>query len=314
MRLPEREEFERARERLSGVIVRTPLVPLADDEPGSEIWLKPETLQPEQSFKLRGVFNAVAALDHEVRARGLCTVSAGNTARALAWSARWFGVRARSFMPDTAPRNKIDAVRRLGGEPVLVPPAELFLLLDAHGRPGEGQAFIHPWTNRDVQLGHGTIGLELAADLPHADTLFVPVGGGGLVAGVAAACRAAGLAVRIVGVEPEACPKLLASLREGRPVTVECRATLCDGVAVPRLADEMLPLLRELVDEVLPVPEAAVAVAVRRLALRDGLVVEGAGALALAAALATPARQRGRTVCLLTGGSIERQTLLELLA
>jgi threonine dehydratase len=314
MILPVREEFERARERLAGVIVRTPLVPLADDEPDSEIWLKPETLQPVKSFKLRGVFAAASALDHEVRARGLSTVSAGNTAQALAWTARWFGVRCRSLMPETAPQTKIDAVRRLGGEPVLVPPAELFRFLRERGWEREVQAFIHPWTDRNLMIGHGTIGLELAEDLPRADTIYVPVGGGGLIAGVAAACRVAGLLARVVGVEPQTCPKLQESLRLGRPADVDCRTALCDGVAVPRIADEMFPLLRELVAEVLLVPEADVAAAIRRLALQDRLIVEGAGALALAAALATPPRLRGRTVCLLTGGSIDREKLLGLLA
>ncbi|MEE9295151.1 MAG: pyridoxal-phosphate dependent enzyme, partial [Phycisphaerae bacterium] len=116
-----------------------------------------------------------------IRARGLSTVSAGNTAQALAWCGRYFGVPTRSIMPDTAPRTKIDAVRNYGGEPVLVPMAEVFRFLKERLWEREPYAFIHPWTNHDVMIGHGTIGLEIVADLPEVDTVFVPVGGGGLI-------------------------------------------------------------------------------------------------------------------------------------
>jgi len=309
---PTLDEFRAAAERLRGVCVRTPLVPLHEDEPRPRLWLKVETHQPVGSFKLRGVYNAVAQLDPAARGRGLSTVSAGNTAQALAWCGLELGVPARSRMPDTAPQTKIDAVRRYGGEPVLVPAAELFRFLAERGWEHEPYAFIHPWIDRDLRIGHGTMALEILADLPEVEAVYVPVGGGGLIAGVGTALKLLAPRVRVVAVEPTTCAALHASLEAGRPARVACK-TMCDGVAVPYITDEMFPILREVVDDVRLVPEAAVRASIRRLALRDRLVVEGAGALALAAALADPAAPAGRTVCLVTGGSIDTATLVDIL-
>lgn len=305
-------EVERAASRLREIVVHTPLVPLHDHRGRHDILLKPETLQPVTNFKIRGVFNAVAALSAQERARGLGTVSAGNTAQALAWTGRWFGVAARSLMPDSAPQTKIEAVRRYGGRPVLVPAAELFRYLREHGWSGEPYAFIHPWTNRDLMIGHATIGLEILADLPDVDTVYVPVGGGGLIGGVGSALKAHGRSVRVIAVEPEGCPALHESLRRGEPASVECR-TMCDGVAVPYITDEMFPLLREIVDGVVLVAEDAVKATIRRLALGNRLIVEGSAALPVAAALATPEKERGTSVCVVTGGSIDTATLLAIL-
>ena len=153
---PTLAEIERAADRLRDVIVRTPLLPLHDFSGPGDVLLKLETLQPVTNFKIRGVYNAAAVLPVEERSRGLSTVSAGNTAQALAWTGRHLGVPARSLMPDTAPRTKIDAVRRYGGEPVLVPTEEVFRFLRERGWEKEPFAFIHPWTNRDLMIGHGT--------------------------------------------------------------------------------------------------------------------------------------------------------------
>jgi threonine dehydratase len=301
-----------AAERIRGVAQHTPLVPLHSHDARRDILLKLEVHQPVASFKIRGVFNAVATLTATQRQRGLSTVSAGNTAQALAWSARHFGVAARSLMPDTAPRSKIEAVRAYGGEPILVPVEELFRYLQEHGWEEEPHAFIHPWTNPAVMTGHGSIGLEIVADCPDVETVFVPVGGGGLIAGVGSALKALRPAVRVIGVEPEGCAALHASFEAGKPASVDCH-TMCDGVAVPYITDEMFPLLRELVDEVVRVSESAVASAIRRLAFRNKLVVEGSGALPLAAALATPTRARGKSVCVLTGGNLDAEKLLAIL-
>jgi len=309
---PTLDEFRAAAERLRGVSVRTPLVPLHEDEPQRRVWLKVETHQPIGSFKIRGVYNAVARLAPEARGRGLSTVSAGNTAQALAWCGLRFGVRARSLMPDTAPQTKIAAVLRHGGEPVLVPATELFRFLAERGWDREPYAFVHPWTDRDLRIGHGTIALEILDDLPGVEAVYVPVGGGGLIGGVGAALKLLAPSVRVVAVEPTGCAALHASLEAGRPARVECK-TMCDGVAVPYITEEMFPVLREVVDEVRLVPDLAVRATIRRLALRDRLVVEAAGALAVAAALADPAAPPGRTVCLVTGGSIDTATLVDIL-
>ena len=311
-RRPTLEEIEHAAGRLADVLVPTPLVPL-HGEGDSAILLKPEVHQVVGSFKIRGVFNAVAALPEKARRRGISTISAGNTAQALAWAGRHFGVPARSVMPETAPRSKIDAVRALGGEPVLVPRDEVFRYMKERGWEDEPFAFIHPWTNRDLMIGHGTMGLEILADRPGVDTVFIPVGGGGLMGGVGSALKAVKPSIRVIAVEPQGCPSLHASLRAGRPQSVEC-ATICDGVAVPYITDEMFPLLRHLVDDAVLVPEDEVVATVRRLALGENIVAEPSGALALAAALAVAPEKRGSTVCLVTGGSIDPHKLAEILA
>ncbi len=290
----------------------TPLVPAHEGFRAEEVYLKLETFQPVGSFKLRGVFNAVASLPETERRRGVSTVSAGNTAQALAWSARYFGVTARSLMPATAPSTKIEAVRAYGGEPVLVPTPEIFRYLKEAGWEKEPFAFIHPWTNRNVMKGHGSLGLEILEDLPGVDTVLIPVGGGGLMAGVGSALRRANPGVRIVGVEPEGCPALFRSLEADRPMEVECR-TICDGVAVPYITEEMFPLLRELTAEVRLVSEANVSAAVRNLALANKIVAEPSGALALAAALEMPPAARGKTVCIVTGGSLDAGKLAHIL-
>jgi threonine dehydratase len=308
------EEIRAAAERLRGVVIRTPLVPLhgfdaAEREP---ILLKMEIHQPVTSFKIRGVFNAVACLSPDTRDKGLSTVSAGNTAQALAWSGRYFGVPARSLMPETAPATKVEAVRRYGGEPVLVPMEELFRFLREHGWEDQPYCFIHPWTNRDLMIGHGTIGLEILADHPRVETVFVPVGGGGLIGGVASALKELEPSVRVIAVEPEGCPSLHESFKQGRPASVDCH-TICDGVAVPYITDEVFAILQDIIDEVVLVSEDAVKAVIKRLALRNRVIVEGAAALSVAAALATPPDSRGRTVCLVTGGSIDTPLLMEIL-
>ncbi len=309
---PTLSEIREAAERLRDVIVRTPLVPLHGDEQGTGILLKPEIHQAVGSFKLRGVFNAVAVLDDEQRAAGLSTVSAGNTAQALAWTGRHLGLPARAIMPDTAPKTKIEAVRRYGGEPVLLPIAVLFDFLRERGWEREPYAFVHPWINRDLMIGHGSLGLEIVEDCPDVDTVFVPVGGGGLMGGVGSAIKALKPSARVIAVEPKGCPSLHESLRQGRPATVACR-TICDGVAVPYMTDEVFPILREIVDDAVLVSDDDVRRTIRDLALRDRIVVEPAGALAVAAARATPPGERGRAVALVTGGSIDTNTFVEIL-
>lgn len=304
---PTVDAMRRAAKGLEGIIVHTPLVPYrhADGTP-TRILLKPEILQPVTSFKLRGLFHAVASLSPLERAQGVSTVSAGNTAQALAWAARHFGVAARSVMPETAPSTKIEAVRALGGTPVLVPTPEVFAYLKEHRWQSEPFAFIHPWTNSDVLTGHASLGLEIAQDCPEVATVFLPVGGGGLLAGTASALRALCPAVRIVAVEPEGCPALATALERGQPVEVACH-TCCDGIAVPYITEEMFPLLQELVDEVVLVSDDTTLESVRELLERYKVVVEPSGAIGLAAARSRPTK--GHTVCVLSGGSLDRRLL-----
>jgi len=294
---PALSDVRAARERLRGHVVRTGLLRFADD-----IWLKSELAQPTGSFKVRGVMNWALGLSAEERARGFSTFSAGNTALALAHASRQFGVICRSLLPDYAPAFKVESLKRAGVEAKLVPFSEMARWLFSAAWRNEPWAFLHPWTEPAMIAGHGTIGLEILKDLPDVGTVYVPKGGGALVCGVAAALKALLSGVRIVAVETESYPALSASLAAGRPVWITPRPTVCDGVAVPFVTDAMFPLLRELVDEVAVVSEERVKDAMLRLEHEAGLAVEGAGALALAAALAGPAR-RGPRVCLVTGGN-----------
>ena len=182
-----------------------------------------------------------------------------------------------------------------------------------HGWEDEPYAFIHPWINRDLILGHGSLGLEIAEQCPEVETVFVPVGGGGLIAGVGSAIKALKPAVRIIAVEPTGCPSLHASLDAGRPVSVECD-TICDGVAVPYITEEMFPLLRDLVDESVLVCDDAVKAAMRRLAFGNKMIAEPSGALALAAALSMDEARRRLSVCIVTGGSIDAEKLSAILS
>ena len=308
------KESEKAAELLKDVIVRTPLVPLHSYDTTQNIFLKPETLQPVTSFKLRGVFNAVASFTKEQRQKGLSTFSAGNTAQALGWVAHYFSVSARSVMLDTVPASKIEAIKSYGVEAIILPIEEMRRYVLEHGWEREPYAFIHPWFDHDLRAGHGTIGLEIIADLPDVETVYIPVGGGGLICGVGSALKELKPSVRVVGVEPEACPALYESFQAGKGgFWITMNETICDGVAAPFITNEMYPLLRQVVDDVILVSEKAVKKTMKHLMLRNKMIVEGAGALSVAAAVQESFKDRGKTVCILTGGSIDVDKLTSLL-
>jgi threonine dehydratase len=308
---PTLDSIRRAGERLRGVARRTPLTPFGGKDSG--ILLKSEVEQPTGSFKIRGVYNWAAGLSPEEIGRGFSTFSAGNTALALAHCARALGTTCRSILPDYAPDIKVQALRALGVEAVLVPFEELADYIFRAGWRDEPYAFLHPWAEPAMIAGHATIGLEIVEDLPDVETVYVPVGGGALACGVGAAVGMLNPAARIVGVQTESYPSLAQSFRAGRPVWVEHRPTICDGVAVPFTTDQLFPLLRETVDSVAVVAEERVRDAIRVLASEQQTVAEGAGALALAAAIDTPREERGLSVCLVTGGNIPAQLLGEIL-
>jgi threonine dehydratase len=311
MQMPTIEEFRDARDRIASVAAHTPIVPLHESSGRSSIFLKLETMQPINSFKIRGIFNAVATMGEAERSKGLFTTSAGNTAQALAWCGRYFGVEARSMMPHGAPTSKADAVRFYGGEPVFVSTEELFSYMRNSGWEGQDYAFVHPWTNRDVLIGHGSAGLEIVDDLPEVETVYIPVGGGGFFSGVALALRALKPEVKILAVEPEGCPAFSASLAAGRAVAADCH-TICDGVAVPYMTDEMFPLLRDLADDCILITEEEVKDAIRLLAFGNKVIAEGAGALSVAAALKA-GDDTGPAVAIVTGGNIDTDKLLSIL-
>jgi threonine dehydratase len=301
------EEIRRARERIGDDVLRTPLVPLGGDD---RILLKLECLHPIGSFKLRGAFSAIRAASANELAHGVVTASAGNMAQGVAWAAREAGVPARVIAPADAPRAKLDRVVALGAELVPVTHEEWWQAMVDRGREGVDGLFVAPAAEEAVMAGNGTIGLELAEDAPEFDTVVIPWGGGGLTTGIASAIKALRPEVRVVTAEPETGAPLAAAFAAGEPREIEFTPSWVDGAGGRALLPGMWEQARELVDEAVAVPLGDAAEAVRLLASRAHVVAEGAGALALAAAL----RRDDRCVCIVSGGNIDPDVLSRLLA
>ena len=301
------EEIRRARERIGDDVLRTPLVPLGTDD---RILLKLECLHPIGSFKLRGAYSAVRAASTAELAEGVVTASAGNMAQGLAWVARESGVPARVIVPAEAPRAKLDKIEALGAEIVPVTHEEWWQAMVDRGREGVGGLFVAPAAEEAVMAGNGTIGLEIAEDAPEFDTVIVPWGGGGLTTGIASALKALRPEVRVVTAEPETGAPLAAAFAAGEPREIEFTPSWVDGAGGRALLPGMWERVQGLVDEAVAVSLEDAAEAVRLLAARAHVVAEGAGALALAAAL----RRDDRCVCIVSGGNIDPDVLSRLLA
>jgi threonine dehydratase len=310
---PSLAEIRAARERLRGVALRTPLVPLEVAGAACSIWLKLENLQPIGSFKIRGAGNAVALLGAEALREGVVTASAGNMAQGVAWSARRLGVPCRVVVPDNAPRTKIAAIERLGAQAIAVPFDDWWRAIATHECPGVPGVFVHPVSDRNVIAGHGTIGIEILEDLADVDTVVVPFGGGGLSSGIAAAVTALQPAVRVYGAEVDAAAPLAASLAAGEPRQVDYTPSFVDGIGGKGMLPEMWPLVRKLLAGSLTSSVAEIAEAVRLLAERARVVAEGAGAASLAPVLAGRA-EGGKVVCVISGGNIDGAKLARILS
>ncbi|HEY1434716.1 MAG TPA: pyridoxal-phosphate dependent enzyme [Thermoanaerobaculia bacterium] len=306
------EEIRAARPRIADSAIRTPLVRLNVEAPG-EIWLKLECLQPIGSFKLRGAGNAMALAGPKALERGVYTASAGNMAQGVAWNARRLGIPCTVVVPDHAPRAKLDAVERLGGRVVKVPVDRWWQVLAEHGYPGIEGLFIHPVADRAVIAGNGTIGLEILEDLPDVDTVLVPWGGGGLSCGIASALRPLRPDAKTLACEVETAAPLSASLAAGRPVAVPYVPSFVDGIGAKSLLPEMWPLATAVLAGARVVSLDEVTAAVRLLVERARIVAEGAGAVPVAAALAG-LRGPEKTVCVVSGGNIDRDRLAAILA
>ena len=302
-----------ARERIADAAVRTPLVRLNLDAVAAEIYLKLENLQPIGSFKIRGAANAMAVADPRALAGGVYTASAGNMGQGVAWNARRRGIPCRVIVPDRAPRTKVDAIERLGGEVISRPFADWWKVIVDHGDPEIGGHFIHPVSDPDVIAGNGTIGLEILEDLPDVDTVVVPYGGGGLACGIASAIRAIQPGVEIFAAEVETAAPLKASLDAGAPQQIEYLPSFVDGIGSPGLLDDMWLLASELLAGSLVVALDQVAAAVRTMVERNRVVAEGAGAAGVAAALAGMAGS-GKVVCVISGGNLDSEKLRTILA
>lgn len=284
---------------------RTPLVRVPGPE-GRSFLLKCEQLQPVGAFKLRGAYTAVARLGDRRRA-GVVTSSSGNHGLALAWSARAFGVRAVVVMPETAAAVKVEAVERHGGEVVFAGRTrspEQMERAEALARE-EGLALVPPFDHPDVIAGQATCGLEILEDAPDVTTLLVPVGGGGLLAGISAAVAALKPSVRVIGVEPEGAAKLSAALAAGGPVALAGTESVADGLLTRSIGRLTWDVLGPVVREAVQVTELEIGAGVRHLYERAGLVVEPSGAVTTAALLAGRAPADGVVVAVATGGNVD---------
>ena len=316
LRAPALDDVRAARVRLHDSVLRTPLIRFEPDEVWPEIYLKLESLQPIGSFKLRGALNRLRAAEAASLAQGVYTASAGNMAQGVAWAARTMGIPATAIVPETAPKNKLDAIARLGARVEPVSYEDWWQIMQDHGRKGDQGVFVHPFADQHVMAGNGTIALEVLEALHDVDAFFIPWGGGGLTCGIAATVRAMKPDVLVYACEIEGAAPLAASLAAGSPQTIENRRSFVDGIGGPALFPEMWPLARALVTASLTVTVEQVAEAVRLLARRARVVAEGAGAAALAAARvhARSNPRLRRIVCIVSGGNIDESTLANILS
>lgn len=289
---------------LKGVTVRTPLLPAPFL--GEDVWLKPEMLQRGGAFKLRGAYNFLSRLDPATRARGVVAPSSGNHAQAVALAAKLLGAPAIVVMPTTVTHAKRAGAERLGARVELAGTTTADRMSRAREIvEAEGATLVPPYDDRLIIAGQGTVGLEILQDLPEVETVLVPVGGGGLSAGVAAAVKLYRPKARVIGVEPAGAPKLSRAMKAGSPVRLDTTASIADGLLAVEIGHLTFEHLRRYVDEVVLVEDAAMRRAMRALLDRAKLVAEPSGAITAAALMEGLAKASGPTVVVLSGGNIE---------
>jgi threonine dehydratase len=309
--LPSLAEIQSARETIKGSAVRTPLVRLNIREAPAEIYLKLENLQPIGSFKIRGATNAMAHLSSETLSRGVLTASAGNMAQGVAWRARELGIPCTVVAPETAPDTKIKAIERLGGRVIKVPFEDWWRAFETRTFPGVNATFIHAFDDLHVMAGNGTIALEILEECPDIDAIVIPWGGGGLTCGIAAALHALNHKCKIFAAEVSTAAPLVASLAAGTPVAVDYQPSFVDGIGAKVVFPRMLKRAQQLIEGSLVAQLDEIRAAVRLLAERNRIIAEGAGACALASALAGKAGA-GKVVCIVSGGNIDLAKLCEI--
>ena len=301
------EDIEAARERITGTVLRSPLVQF--DE---RIWLKLENLQPTNAYKIRGGANAVASLSDEARAKGVWTISAGNAGQGVAYAARQFGIPCTVVAIETAPQTKLDRMRALGATIVPVSYDRAWIAAETHEFPGADGTFIHPFDNHEFIAGHGTMGLEIVEDCPDVRAVICAIGGGGLITGVGSAIKGLRPDARVLGAEPETAAPYALSLREGGPQKfTDWQASFVDGAGGQSVTDRMWQRMQPVVDGAITVTLDQTRDAMRLIAEKSRTISEGAGALALAAAL-TGQVGEGPIVCVVSGGNIDLNKFAEL--
>jgi threonine dehydratase len=314
------EDIRLAQRRVRGVALRTPLVPCPRSEESRALYFKAENLQPTGAFKLRGAYNKISSLSLEEQSRGVVAHSSGNHAQAVAYAARALGVRAVTVMPRGASQVKLDATKAFGAEIILVGDDSAERTRKAEALAAEyGYVQVPPYDDETLIAGQGTVGLEIFQDLPDVETVLVPVSGGGLISGVAAALKLSRPEVRVIGVEPELAADARASLMSGRLVEFpaeQAGRTIADGLRVRKLGEAPFEHIRAFVDDIIAVSEDEILEAMRRLLLRVRLVAEPSGAVPFAAYLfhqdELPATRLN--VAVVSGGNVDPRLLTSVLA
>ena len=305
------KDFEAARERLRPVLEQTRLIysPWFSKECGNEIYIKPENLQKTGSFKIRGAYNKIAKLDDEKKAKGLVASSAGNHAQGVAYAAKESGVKATICMPKGTPLIKVESTRSYGAEVVL----EGEVYDDAYQKACElqqefGYTFIHPFDDEDVIEGQGTLALEILEELPDADILLVPIGGGGLISGIAAAAKQIKPEISIIGVEPTGAASASAALREDHVVGLPTANTIADGTAVKQIGEHTFDYIKQYVDGIVTVSDYELMEAFLLMVEKHKLIAENSGILSLAATRKLSKKNK-KIVCLVSGGNIDVKSI-----
>lgn len=311
-------DIQNARLILKDIIIPTPI--LADSrlsrEIGANAHLKAECLQKSGSFKIRGAYNKISSLSAEEKKRGVVAASAGNHAQGVALAARLHDIKSTIVLPDFAPLTKITATKNFGAEVILYGSTfDEALAYSRELQEKHGYIYVHAFDDEKVIAGQGTIGLEIVEDLPEATVIVVPIGGGGIISGIAIAAKSLLANVRIVGVQAENVSSIRPSLKAGKPVTAESLPTIADGIAVKCPGEKTLPIIEKYVDEIVEVSEDEIARAIFSCVQNNRLVVEGAGAAGLAALLAKKIKvSENDTVCaVLCGGNIDANLLARVL-
>ena len=305
-------EIENARGRIAGTVARTPLFRLELGPAFPEIRLKLENLQPTNAYKLRGAVNAVAMLPEAARRRGVWTISAGNAGQGVAYAARQAGIPCSVVVLETAPAAKVERMKALGAKLIPAPHDVAWRALDEHAFPGMQGTFVHPFDCHDFIAGHGTLGLEIVEDAPDTAAVIAAIGGGGLVTGIASAVKARRPDIRVWGAEPEtAAPAALSFSRGSAQVFPHWQATFVDGAGGKSVLPRMWERMQPVVDGSIVVTLEQTKQAMRLIAEKARVIAEGAGALALAAAL-TGRAGAGPIVAIVSGGNIDLKKFCEI--
>jgi len=307
------DEIRAARERTKDVVVHTPLIRLRQDVAPQEVWLKLETLQPINAFKIRGAANAVAMLSPKARKKGVWTISAGNAGQGVAYAARDAGIACTVVAIETAVETKLERMRNLGAHIIKAPFDACWRAMEEREFPGVQGTFIHPFDDHDFVAGNATLGLEILEDLPQVKTVIAAIGGGGLISGIGSAIRQLAPKVRILGAEPEtAAPGALSFEKNSPQVFSDWQASFVDGAGGKSIFPRMWERMQGIVDGSVVVSLDEVRRAMRLVAEKVRVITEGAGALAVAAALSGRAGE-GPIVAVVSGGNVDLKKFAELI-